>query len=1277
MKSSRSSSSRNTRRNARRFMSESSEDSENDYSSNSIQMDSARAEKLFSHRRLPNSMSNNKKNQPNHIEANRTLFRVSDSDTSDSISQSNSAIDKKLCKNQQKTKKHFDETKNSNYDILNGFSVSKNNSALVDSDLSVKDYSQEKYVDRLIQSASENSTDNDSILKLPKMLRNQRRIIDSSEESDVATDIKKNQTNHIEDHRSLFSVSGSDTSYLSSQSLKNKKISKNKKKAVKEFDETSDSKITNGVNTSDKSINEFMHKPSNHDFVKYRNISLRSDDEESKSSNYNIFNDSCESKQNSASVDSDLSVGNDLQEKYVDQSIHSASENSTDNDSILKLPKMLKNRPHQVLESSDESDVVTGQNTVINETKIIQESESDEDIINSSKELYPTPMKANHEKSQLDIKLKELSLIESSDDDSDASNHYKSNIASSNQNLSFSDEIKMSNTSHFLHEPLSHSSILVNPSNVQKYKQSMELITLDTESPIVQNPKEFSLKQKNPIIIDLTKNNSDSDSSIILLDDNSSKNPKKLTNNEANSLRMEKNRLEDIIRQFMKNIDNMKNTMKVTNLHLLPDGGLRLKQAIKKEETALKDTKIQLNNVLTKLKEFSDEFSNHLNEPKLPPLLGLNPLKSFNCNDALIKKAAANIDIKAMGDKALSVYRTQQTMTLDVLQSLHNSLKTCPTTDMLADDPLGLKVELMDHQKYALSWLMWRESQKPHGGILADDMGLGKTLTMISLILKAEAEKKQEHFETDDSDRGVIKGGTLIICPSSLINQWINEIKSKLSPRLLDFVQHYGPNRESSPRRLSRKDVVITTYHVVMWDHKSHQHTSPLFQIKWKRIILDEAHTIRNPKSQTSIAICALSSVNYWALSGTPIHNKEADFYALLKFIKCHPFDDWAVWKRWVGNNDDAGKNRLSLLVKTLMLRRTKVELSEATTFKLPSKTVHTVKVELFKEEKEAYEKVLLFSSKLFATYLYEKAEKQNAIGNAYPVYNKTKYLHQKNIDDNIFKDLPELDKLFSQLKNNNNIQAHHILVLILRLRQLCCHPFLMKNMLESENLKVDGIQDTGDLELIDNMSRMSIGIPSVETKPLSNSNPIFDDSWISSKIKAVCDMVKEKVLHTNDKAIIVSQWPSMLHLIDNQLSQYQVKTELFSGAVPVLQRNKIVDEFNNLKHGPRILLLSLTAGGVGLNLVAANHMFLVDIHWNPQLEAQACDRIYRVGQTKPVNVYKFICSNTIESSIQSIQSHKLQIANNLFGGCSNVEGSKITLDDLKHIFNINPKFKQ
>jgi len=122
-------------------------------------------------------------------------------------------------------------------------------------------------------------------------------------------------------------------------------------------------------------------------------------------------------------------------------------------------------------------------------------------------------------------------------------------------------------------------------------------------------------------------------------------------------------------------------------------------------------------------------------------------LQTLDINNALTKKAAGNIDINAMGDKgilkyityyknnfffshkinfksfvcfflALSTYRTQQTMTLDVLNSLHKSLGTCPSSDILADDPQKLKVQLMPHQKHAIAWLMWRESQKPHGGIL-------------------------------------------------------------------------------------------------------------------------------------------------------------------------------------------------------------------------------------------------------------------------------------------------------------------------------------------------------------------------------------------------------------------------------------------------------------------------------------------------------------------------------------------------------------------------------
>ncbi|KAG7240404.1 hypothetical protein INR49_026975 [Caranx melampygus] len=163
--------------------------------------------------------------------------------------------------------------------------------------------------------------------------------------------------------------------------------------------------------------------------------------------------------------------------------------------------------------------------------------------------------------------------------------------------------------------------------------------------------------------------------------------------------------------------------------------------------------------------------------------------------------------------------------TCETIDHLHKSLETCPDPEAEAPDPKGIKVSLLAHQRRALAWLLWREAQSPCGGILADDMGLGKTLTMISLILtkklkaKEEDEKKEEKklekwLSKTDSSL-VASKGTLIICPASLIHHWKKEIERHVKSGRLTVYLYHGPNREKNARALSEYDVVVTTYSLV------------------------------------------------------------------------------------------------------------------------------------------------------------------------------------------------------------------------------------------------------------------------------------------------------------------------------------------------------------------------------------------------------------------------------------------------------------------------------
>merc|ERR1712106_1186471 len=117
--------------------------------------------------------------------------------------------------------------------------------------------------------------------------------------------------------------------------------------------------------------------------------------------------------------------------------------------------------------------------------------------------------------------------------------------------------------------------------------------------------------------------------------------------------------------------------------------------------------------------------------------------------------------------------------------------------------------------------------------------------------------------------------------------------------------------------------------------------------------------------------------------------------------------------------------------------------------------------------------------------------------------------------------------------------------------------------------------------------------------------------------------------------------------------------------------RGNIVEDFNNNQQGPQVMLLSLAAGGVGLNLVGANHLFLLGMHWNPQLEAQACDRVYRVGQTREVKIHRFIVEGSVEERILQLQQKKLGLANEVMTGAKRSGANKLSLDDLKMLFQV------
>ncbi|KAH7717308.1 Protein F54E12.2 [Aphelenchoides avenae] len=469
-------------------------------------------------------------------------------------------------------------------------------------------------------------------------------------------------------------------------------------------------------------------------------------------------------------------------------------------------------------------------------------------------------------------------------------------------------------------------------------------------------------------------------------------------------------------------------------------------------------------------------------------------------------------------------------------------------------------------------------------------MGVGKTLTCLAVVLHGKLhprsvnENEAGECESDatENEVAVVEPGTnvaevsripsvstLVVAPKTALPQWKDNVDAHMLPGSLSVYEFYGKNRKISAKDLVRHDVVVTTYQEIVAQVKAN---GPLAQIRWKRVVLDEANKIKNAETATHQSCRALAGQHRWCVTGTPINNSLEDLYS-----------------------DDVAKSEEKIakaLMSAYMLQRKKEDV-----LNLPKKDVVDHRIDLRGAEFAAYE--ALYGPIREAVHQYILAS-----------------------------------------KGEQMVQWSHIFAMLTRLRQCCVHFSLVADVPEVQNL-VNGV------------------------KP--QYRDIFSPTYESAKMSVLLDQLTAS-LEEGHKCVVVSQWTEVLDLLErHHVQRLNVECTSITGRVTKaderLQRSK---SFNVSEEGPRLMLLSLLAGGTAINLVGATRMFLLDLHWNPFNELQAFDRIHRIGQTKETRIIRLVSENTIENRVLRKQKEKLDLASNVFGRNGKTqESSKQLLKDL------------
>ncbi|MGQ0618823.1 MAG: DEAD/DEAH box helicase [Panacagrimonas sp.] len=391
----------------------------------------------------------------------------------------------------------------------------------------------------------------------------------------------------------------------------------------------------------------------------------------------------------------------------------------------------------------------------------------------------------------------------------------------------------------------------------------------------------------------------------------------------------------------------------------------------------------------------------------------------------------------------------------------------------------------------------------------------------------------------------------LVVAPTTLVANWRDETH-RFAPELRVLILH-GPDREARFARIADCDIAISTYPLLARDRNE------LRKHAFGLLVLDESQTIKNARTLAARAVRELKADRRLAMTGTPLENHLGELWAQFDAVEPGLLGDEAQFNRLVRQpiEEDADATALARLnrrVAPLMLRRRK----EDVLHDLPPKTEIVQAVQLEPAQADLYEAIRLAQ-------------------------------HQR---------------VREAVRHNGGAQSGIVVLdALLRLRQVCCDPRLVK---------LEGV----------------------------------DRDAPSAKLERLLELV-DGLLLANRRVLVFSQFTEMLELIRAQLAERGIAHLLLTGQTQ--DRAEVVARFQNLQ--APVFLISLKAGGVGLNLTAADTVIHYDPWWNPAAEDQATDRAHRIGQSKPVFVYKLICAGTVEERIRALQARKAELARAVLEG--------------------------